>query len=212
MLLLLAVIVFSFNSCIGVSMDIEINRNGSARLVLEYRISNILNSLGRLDGNESMPVIPAGRLDWERTAQRIPGMTISSHSMRETSHDTLINAALDFSNISALSTFLSSSGAKTSIIHNDRTGSFDITIFNKSEAAYDEDLIALMETVFSGYNFSLKFIAPQNCTVTITNGQGRTIGAPAAAAVSSQGRNVSLSMNIMDLIGLRDGLGVIINW
>ena len=205
----LAVVILSLNSCIGISMDIQMNRDGSGRLTMEYRLSRMLDNIGRLDGNESMPPIPAGRQDWERTTERINGTKLVSHSVTETAQDTTINAAVDFSNPQALTALLASSGSRVSI---DQSGGVSLTILNGANRKYDDNLMALMNSVFSGYNFSISFSAPGNSTMTITDGEGNTIPAPSQAAATTQGRKVSLSMGIMDLIGLSNGLGVRFGW
>jgi len=215
---LLASVVCLFNSCIGISMDIQMNRDGSGKLTMEYRISNMLDSLGSFSGNESLPTIPVGRQDWERTAERIPGMKLTSYSKRETAQDTIISANLDFSNPNALVSFLTSSytggssGENISINHNGNTGSFDFIIFNQPDAEYDTNLISLFQSVFNDYDLSISFSAPGNSTMTITDGKGNTIPAPASAATVSSGRRVSMTMDVFNIINLPQGLGVKFNW
>ncbi|GHT76702.1 hypothetical protein FACS1894124_8630 [Spirochaetia bacterium] len=71
-------------SCIGMSADITIRRNGSGVLALEYRMSRELESLGKLDGNERWLPIPVGKADFERTTDRIPGLALKSFSSKTT--------------------------------------------------------------------------------------------------------------------------------
>ena len=44
-------IMLLLSSCMGVQADIALNSDGSGILVLEYRFSRLLESLGKLDGN-----------------------------------------------------------------------------------------------------------------------------------------------------------------
>jgi hypothetical protein len=208
----LAVVILSLNSCIGLSMDIQMNRDGSGRLTLEYRLSNALDSLGRLEGNEFMPTIPVSRQDWERTAERIPGITLISHSRRETSQDTVISTVLNFSNPDGLISLLTSTGVEPSINLNSQGGNFDLIIFNEPDVNLNENLIQLTRPIFNDYNFSISFSAPGNSAMTITDGKGNTISAPASAATTMSGRRVSLSMGIFDILDLQQGLGVKFNW
>jgi hypothetical protein len=73
--------------------------NGSGRITLEYRVSNMAEAIGALDGNERWPTIPVGRADWERTVERFPGLSLVSFSRREGNKDTVYNVRLDFVNL-----------------------------------------------------------------------------------------------------------------
>jgi hypothetical protein len=68
----------SLCSCIGVKADITINADGSGKLALEYRVSNMVEALGKLDGNERWQTVPLGRADFERTLARLPKLRLSS--------------------------------------------------------------------------------------------------------------------------------------
>jgi hypothetical protein len=48
--------------------------------------------------------------------------------------------------------------------------------------------------------------------MTITDGKGNTIPAPASATTTISGRRVSLSMGIFNILDLPQGLGVRFNW
>jgi len=211
--LLYIFILFLFSafmiSCIGVSTDIRMNRDGSGRITMEYRISKVLDSLGALDGNESMPPVPVSRVDWERSVSRIPGAKLVSHSRREISQDTIISAVIDFNDSQALCAVLSASGDIVSV--NSGAGTLNM-IFNKSGRQYDADLSILMQTMFSGYSFSFSFSAPDDCAMTFTDGRGNPINSPSAAAAVLSGRRVSLSMNTLDVINQSGGLGARISW
>jgi len=212
MILISLLMMLLFNSCIGASYDIQMNRNGSGRLIMEYRISNILESLGRLDGNESMPVIPAGREDWQRTVDRVSGAKLVSHSIRENREDTVIKVTIDYANPDALAAIMSAQGGRVSVINNNQSGSLNLIIYNEPDKIYDNNLLTLMRSGFSDYNFSINFKASGNSSMNITDGNGNVIAAPSSSAAVTSGRNVSLSIGIMDLIELRGGLGVKINW
>jgi len=70
--IVLPFLLLLFNSCIGLSLDIQMRRNGSGRLLMEYRVSRMAEAIGRLDGNENWPIIPNGRADFERTLRGFP--------------------------------------------------------------------------------------------------------------------------------------------
>ena len=206
------VLVFLLNSCFGMSMDIHINRDGSARLTIEYRISRMLANLGELDGNTAMPVIPFGREDLERTVNRIEGARIVSYSNRNNSQDTVINAVIEFSNPQALEQLLDyTSGNKVSVSVNSGHGNMDLIILDNS-AQLDLPLTSLMQGAFNGYNFSISFSAPVNSVIAITDGSGNTKAAPVSASITPSGRRVSFSMGMYETLSLSEGLGFKINW
>ena len=209
---LLPVVLILLNSCIGISLDIQMNRDGSGRLTMEYRISDMISGIGSLDGNESMPVIPVSRSDWERSIEGLSGVKLVSYSSRETAHNAaqqnVINAVFDFSNPESLAALLDKTGETVTVSQN----SIGMILLNEPDARYDENLISLMRSFYNGYNFSLNFSAQGNCALMTTDGRGNNRAAPSGASVVTSGRKVSLSMGVMDILELPGGLGVRINW
>lgn len=201
--------ILMLTSCIGISMDITIYKDGSARVSVEYRVSGMAETIGRLDGNENSPIIPTGREDFERTAARITGMKIVSFSTREKNRDSYTNVILDFENPQALLRFLDPNGGTASLTDN----SFNL-IFNKpASAEINKDLLDLMQRYSDGYNFEFNFTSDgYNCDMVITDGTGKQIGLPGFAKASLFGKKVSLSMPVVPLYNYREGLGVSIIW
>ena len=115
--------LFLLGSCLGASADIELNQNGTGTITLEYQISQSLDSLGRLDGNERWNTIPVGRADLERTLDRLPGMSLISFSSRETGRNIVIRARMEFENISTLLSFIDAGGRRSSFSGDGNSGS-----------------------------------------------------------------------------------------
>jgi len=208
--LILATAVFAvlnFNSCIGLSMDIQMNRDGSGKLTLEYRLSRLLENLGKLDGNELMPSVPVGRADFERTIDRIPGMKISSFSVKDETKDTVYKAVLDFDNEKALLQFLN---PYASITRQGQSGTLKIILFDQLPS-YDQDMMELIAILSNDYDFSVSFSAPSNSTLTLNDAKGNSLKSQNVKLVPS-GRKVSFSIGIMDTFELKDGLNLIFNW
>jgi len=210
-LLLLPAFLIIFCSCIGVSANVQMNADGSGRVTMEYRISKMLDSIGMLDGNASMPPVPVSRTDWERTVSRIPDTRLVSYSRKETSNDIIVNAVIGFNNPQALALVLCASNDMVSVNVSGQSNNFDI-IFTNGSNQYDADFLKLMQGVFADCNFSFSFNAPRNSTLTFTDARGNAASAPASAAAVTSGRNVSVSMNILDLLNYTNGLGVRISW
>jgi len=205
-------VILILNSCVGISMEIQMRRNGSGRLILEYRVSRMAESLGRLDGNEAWPVIPTGRADFERTVARIPGMRLVSFSSKEEERDVVFNTTLEYDNSEALLKFLDPTGRRASISTDNQSGKLDLIINEVVSSSYDADLLALARQVSTGYGVSISFSAERNSSLSFTNGEGRTTPAPESAQTVTSGRKTSLSIGLMDLLEIEDGLGVSFSW
>ena len=211
-LLIVLPFLFLLNSCVGLSMEIQMRRNGSGRLVLEYRVSRMAESLGRLDGNENWPIIPVGRADFERTLARIPGMRLVSFSSSEGAQDVVTNITLEYDNTEALLKFLDPSGTRASLSTENQSSRLDIILNEPVSSDYDEDLLKLARQVSAGYGLSISFSAEGNSTLSFTDGEGTAAQSPAAAQTVTSGRKTSLSIGIIDILDIGEGLGVSFRW
>jgi hypothetical protein len=211
-LLIVLPFLFLLNSCVGLSMEIQMRRDGSGRLVLEYRISRMAESLGRLDGNENWPIIPAGRADFERTIARIPGLRLVSFSSSEGAVDVVTNVTLEYENTEALLKFLDPSGTRASLSTENQSTRLNIILNEAVSSNYDEDLLKLARQVSAGYGLSISFSAEGNSALSFTDGEGTAAQAPASAQTVTSGRKTSLSIGIIDLLEITEGLGVSFSW
>ena len=202
-LFVILLVLISLNSCIGVSMDIQMRRDGSGRLNLEYRISNIAENLGRLDGNEMWRTIPVGRADWERTVVRLDGIRLVSFSSNERQAETVTRVTLEFDNPAALINFLNANGNKTSFDNN----TLSLILLERSPLI-NPDLLELAALLSGDYSFAVSFSADRNSTMTITDGAGNEIPPPRKTQIVPQGRKTSFSIDMTELLSLTGGLGV----
>jgi hypothetical protein len=216
--LLLFVLMFTLNSCIGLSLNIQMNKDGSGKLTMEYRVSKLINDLGALDGNESMPSIPVGRADWEKTVERVPGAKLTSYSQKEEKQDTVIKVVIDYKDEQALLALLDPNGEKTSIKRQGQSGKLDLILLDGSASnsvdfsMYDEELLDMMRVFAEGYNISVSFSGPGNSTLTVTDGKGNVVPVQSSAQTTLSGKKVSYSIGIMDLLDIKNGLGLQFSW
>ena len=212
----LAAVILTFNSCISLSMNIQMNKNGSGKLTMEYSISSMLNNIGSLDGNKNFPAIPVGRADWERTLARINGVKLSSFSVNEKGSDTVYKVIIDYDNPQALLMILDPGKNGSSIEIKNDSGSFNYVInMNNSFAdfsEYDESLLVLARIMFADSKFSISFSAQSDSSMTITSNGGKSFSPPASAQIIQKGKNVSLSMDIMDFIEITEDFTVNFKW
>jgi len=212
--LILFILLLTLNSCIGLSLNIQMNKDGSGRLSMEYRISKMINSLGALDGNESMPSIPVGKTDWERTVNRIPGAKLVSFSSVEEKQDTVIKVVIDYKDDQSLIALLDPFGGNAAIKREGQSGKLDIVLLDEpiDYSDYDEELLDLMRVFAEGYDISVSFSGQGNSTLTVTDGAGNTIPAQTTAKTVLSGRKVSYSIGIMDMLDIKKGLGLRFAW
>jgi hypothetical protein len=210
-MLLLCLSAVVLNSCLGVSADITIKADGSGKIALEYRVSQELESLGRLDGNESKPAVPVGRTDFERTVARIPGLRLSGYSSKDVrnsagGNDLVTKVTLDFKDTSALLAFLDDAGSRAALVQDGAGSLLRLTVLEPSGSVTDPDLLSLLREISEGYEFSISFSLPRNASVGMI-----PVSVPAAKLVSN-GKNVSFSVSIGELISLKEGLVLEIRW
>jgi len=211
-LFLLPVFFLTLSSCIGVSADIQMRSGGSSRVILEYRISRIAESIGRLDGNENWPIVPVGRADWERTQARSDGMRLVSFSSSETERDIVNKVTLEFTNTEALVKFLDPSGKRAIITRENGINKLHITFSEGASSQIDPNLMELMKQVSAGYFFNISFSAQGNSTMSFADSGGRAVSPPQGAQTVLSGRKVSLSIETGEIISSADGLGVNFSW
>jgi len=199
------------NSCLGVSAGITIKADGSGTIALEYCVSQELESLGRLDGNERMPAVPVGKTDFERSVARIPGLKLSKYSSKDIrntsgSRDLVTNVTLDFKDSSVLLAFLDSAGSHAALVQDGAGKLLRLTVLEPSRGLTDPDLLSLLREISEGYNFSVSFSLPGNASVEMFPSS-----VPAAKLVSNR-KKVSFSISIGELLSLKEGLALEIRW
>jgi len=160
-----------FLSCIGVVSRITLNQDGSGTIHLEYRIARELESMGKLDGNERWLPIPMGRADLERTADRVPGLSLVSYSARQTGTDTIHSADFSFASTSALSAFFDSQGQQFAA----DTGGKRITLVFPGQADLNPDFKELATDALDGYEFSFSLVVPGQASVIWLDREGKPI-------------------------------------
>jgi len=209
---LLPVFIFMLNSCLGISADIQMRRDGSARVTLEYKFSRMAETVGRLDGNEQWHIIPVGRADWERTTARIDDMRLVSFSSREDAKDFVNRVTLEFTNAQALLKFLDSSGRRASLNRDNNLNRLNIILNEPVTSEINGDLMDLMKQISAGYRFNITFSAQGNSTMTITDGAGKTTALPAGAQAATSGRTVSFAIDTAEILNKPEGLGLSFSW
>jgi hypothetical protein len=198
-----------FTSCAGAEAAIVIRRDGSGTIALEYRIARALESLGKLDGNERWPPVPVGKADFERSAARVPGLTVSSFSSKQTERDIICQVKLNFTNLEALASFLDASGRRAILVRDGgRTG---LTLsFGGYGKNIDTDLLTLASAVTEGYTLGLRFALPAEASCRVLDTKGTRTSPPGTLKV--QGRQVDYAASMADIVASAEPVILEILW
>lgn len=203
--------VFMLNSCIGLTAGISLRGNGSGTMSLEYRVSRAVEALGKMDGNARWQTIPAGKADFERSLERLPGLKLASFSSRDDGTDIINRVKLEFRTIEALIPFLA--GTAQGAFLTEENGKKQLTlILYPGIKNGDPELLSLFRDLSQAYAVDLSFSAARGAALSLTDGAGRPLAAAEGIRVQGEGKTVSLSVKTGDLLSSADGLGAVISW
>jgi hypothetical protein len=194
-------VVFFFASCVGVSADITIRKNGSGFITLEYRISGELESLGKLDGNARWLPVPVGRADFERTVARIPSMRIRSFSSKKQDEDLVNTVKLSFGDTGALLKFLDALGGGASLVRENGRNLLALD-FGGDEDPVDPALAEFAAKALAGYSLSLRFDTGAEGELFLAGRNGEIRGTESLPAgwIVQSGRKMVFSAPMGDLL------------
>ncbi|MDR2631724.1 MAG: hypothetical protein LBC60_12450 [Spirochaetaceae bacterium] len=209
----LGLLVFFFSSCIGIRTNITIRENGAGTLELEYRISRIADSLGKLDGNEGWLTLPVGRADFERTVSRIDGLRLASFSSAEDEKDRVVQVKVDFSNPEALSAFLDASGQRSRLTREKEKYRLSLTLGGGGGALeQDPELLELTGEVFLGYALEFGLTLPRDAILILADPTGKEINTPPVGDLLWNGRNIRFSAPMAALLRSKEPVFMEILW
>jgi hypothetical protein len=214
-------------SCIGLSADIAVHKNGSVTAVLEYHIAEVFESLGKLDGNARWLPIPAGRADFERSADRIEGMKLRSFNTKKSGGQVINRVKLEFSNTVSFLKFFDALGQSASFSRengqNRLSLSYDVPSLDVPsldvpsdgrDGEIEAELAELVRELCSGYSLELRFSLPSDGELVLLNSSGETL--PAASFPASwkivNGRNAVFSVPAEDLLLSAETIRVELRW
>jgi hypothetical protein len=207
LLLILPFILF-LNSCLGFDIDISLNQNNTGTINMEYLVSRSLDSLGRLDGNERWNTIPAGRADFERTIDRLPGLKLLSFSSSETEKNLVTRTKMEFSRLEGLMAFLDPGALRSSVTGDSRSGSLTLYLAQPSERK-DPALDKLIADAAASYSIKMSMSFPNEGTLSVTNSKGLPV---AVGEIITQGKRVSFSFPLNELLSSPDGIIAEFRW
>jgi hypothetical protein len=199
------------SSCIGVKADIVLKAAGSGTITLEYRLSRLAESLGKLDGNERWPTVPLGKGDFERTAARIDGLTVRSFSTKNDGKDTINTITLDFADLSSLVQFFDATGQRAVLVQEQGKSRLLLTLI-AGGSRFEPDVLELFTAAAQGYSVSLFFTAPEEGTLGVYDNTGTSLGNASGVTVTPKGKTVSFQSPLGGLFAFTHGARVELGW
>ena len=198
-------------SCIGINMDITLNRDGSGTVTLEYLISQSLDSLGRLDGNERWNTIPVGRADFERTMDRLPGMKLLSFSSGEQGRNLATNAKMEFANLHSLMAFMDAGGLRSSLQGDAAGGRLFLTL-SEGTAIKNPSLDKLIADISDSYSVRMSMTFPAGGNLAVTDARGLALPAIPGSEIRPTGKQVSFAIPLYEVLSSTEGINVEFSW
>ena len=167
-LLLLALVILLFSSCIGIESNVSFKKDGSGDIVFIYRISKMLTEMGGEDAETPLPVSEEALT---ASVADHPGLTLKKVSQREDDQDIFITAEIGFEAIeeftgledfSAMPMRLEARGGDTVFtqIISEGTGSDGDSEDGSSGEGEMAEMQAMMQEFFLGYELIFVVNAP----------------------------------------------------
>ncbi|MDR2070499.1 MAG: hypothetical protein LBP81_03650 [Treponema sp.] len=197
-------------SCMGVSSEITLGRDGSGTIKAEYRFARELESLGRQDGNQGRPPIPVGRTDIERTVARVPGMALKSFKSAVEGKDVVYRVTLNFADTDALIRFLDASGLRASVSRENSRNRLSL-LLTGGGGRIEPELGELVSAASQGYFLALSFSLPSEAELALKDGEGRRLNPPQGWTLSG-GRRPSFSAPVGEIFLFDGPLYLEIDW
>lgn len=175
-------------SCVGVSSDATIGADGSGSVVLRYRVSGMVETMGKLESNQRYLPLPVSRQDFENILAGHPGLSLQSWSDRKTEDDLSVEASVSFATLEDLVTLLDASGRSAKLQREGGRTTLALTLA-EGGAPLDPDLKSLVETAFQGYDISLRFslpVAPKSNVNGSGSGNVVSYSAPVATLLEAE--------------------------
>jgi hypothetical protein len=152
-----------------------------------------------------------GRADFERTVDRIEGLTLTAFTVRDDEEDLVMKVSMAFSNLEALCAFFDSSGQQALVSREGGADRLSLALGGGSQIQ-DPELLELTGVVFQGYTMGFGFTFPREAALSLTDGAGRNIELPPAGDIQRSGRNVRYSAPMADLLSLAEPFVMEFRW
>jgi hypothetical protein len=199
-LLLLVAVVF-VASCVVLESRRTLRRDGSGTLALTYRVSRQLADLGRTAGEAPSVPLPVEREDFARAVNGVQGVHLRSFRRTQDDENVTIRAELSFSSLEALARIdafreldlrLTSSGAQRSL---------SVLVAKAADQPVDDDSLRMIDDMFEG-----------RAVTWIVEAPARITASPPGAMLSADGRTLTWTAGMRDLVNRTEDLVLTLGW
>lgn len=173
----IALCLLSLVSCVDLAADAELRADGSVALRLNYRVSRLVEAMGKVEGGDPALPLPADRDRFFRLANSIGGATLNSFSSTADEVDVSAQADLSFSDLASFVRFLQAAGRTATL---GESGSRRTLALRLAEGGgpLDPELKRFVDAVFADYRISLRLKFPTAPSVA----GGGSVDAPTRTA------------------------------
>jgi len=169
---IVVVVILLLTSCFGVEMKTVFNADGSGRMTIKFRVSQMLLEMGE---EESGVEVPLSKEDLTSQYEGLEGVTVIDVTEEETEEDRIITAVIDFDDFNVLSSeeelpgdeaSLEIAGGKSvlKILIGPPTGNEEEETADGADvppAEMDESMLAMMQSFMEGYSVDYTIVAPK---------------------------------------------------
>lgn len=188
-----------FVSCFGIEMKTVFNADGSGRMTMKFRVSQMLLEMGE---EEAGVDVPLSKEDLTSQYEDLEGVTVVEVTEEDTEEDRIITAIIDFDDFNALSSEEDLPGEDASLELEDGKSVLRILIGPPAEEPLaaetedegspaagemgqppsmeemDESMMAMMQSFMEGYYMEYTIVAPKKI-ISYSHGElekdGRTL-------------------------------------
>ena len=205
----MAAISVLLTSCFGVEMQTVFNEDGSGRMTMKLRVSQMLLEMGE---QESGVGVPLSKDDITSQYENLEGVTVLEVTEEDTEEDRIITAVIDFEDFNVLSSEDELPGEDATLETIDGNSVLRILIGPPTDPAADEEggdmppaemdesMLAMMQSFMEGYSMDYRIVAPKKIT-SHTHGE-----------VDKDGRTLHFAMPMGDFIMIEEPFYLEVVW
>ena len=159
-----ALVLLSLASCVSLAADAEVRADGSVSVRLDYRVSRLVEAMGKVEGGDAVLPLPADRDRLLRLASSVGGATLNSFSAAADEVEISAQADLSFVDLASFVRFLQATGRTASL---GESGSRRTLTLRLAEGGgpLDPELKRFVDAVFKDYRISLRFKFPSSPSI-----------------------------------------------
>lgn len=185
-LALAILVIVSLSSCVGIDAEARIDADGSVEMTIRYEVSIAVDQIGKLGANERYLPLAVGQDDMLLAVSRTGGEMLSWNRDDRTDRF-IINARIRFPDTGSFAAFLDPSGRAVFFSETGVLKTLTIQLADSRTPA-DVELTRFIETVFSDYRTSIKFVlpsAPSTASNFLVEGSSASFSMPSSKLYTS---------------------------